>query len=80
MTRSNRLEDIGRIRERLERLDEDLSCLQGYDDYDMFKRCYGIIIMDIDSEERLHRLFEELCILREELITCLYIAKGLDDE
>lgn len=73
MPKPERLEDLGRIREKLERLfDESLALDAGsyHDEY--FEKVFK-------NDEKLMELFRSLRSLRDELSKCSCIASGYDD-
>lgn len=73
MPKPERLEDLGRIREKLERLfDESIALQSGSIHDEHFLRVYN-------NEEKLTELFRSLRYLSNELSECLIIARGHED-
>lgn len=73
MPTPERLEDLGRIREKLERLfDESLALEAGSFHDEHFEKVFK-------NEEKLMELFRSLRYLREELSKCSCIANGYDN-
>lgn len=73
MPKPERLEDLGRIREKLERLSDESEALEAGSMHDEhFCEFYK-------NEDRLVRLFRSLRYLSDVLSECIVITRGHDD-
>lgn len=73
MSKPERLEDLGRIREKLEKLFDDCLALEAGDMHDeYFEQVFR------NSEKR-DELYRSLKRLHMEMLECLHIACGLEE-